>query len=326
MPLDVDRRVRRYLDQTGRRELTARQARRAQRKERRDFANDIDATGSCCCNGCIGEGPCDLDLGRSDEEDWGCCALDEGHGGPCQWRCSDCGGDGNCLACRGDGEDGSGLPGTCMECGGSGRCPAGCDEGCRPMSTEPLPERTFDPATDRGPLPPLPDSAYPPDARPIPPDDRLDGPIHSWFGLTYSNYLVLHRTMMQSMPVAWQERAVTLLDELDQAFAHIERTPSYIVRPARESEYGALSDAEMKLLDVTCSSDEPDPEHDPGVFYDADGDEHEPWERVLVPSGADPVAHYNRGRTYIPPDQGVCGACGATDCDGGPECLGATSA
>lgn len=23
--------------------------------------NDIEATGGCCCNGCIGEGPCDLD-------------------------------------------------------------------------------------------------------------------------------------------------------------------------------------------------------------------------------------------------------------------------
>jgi len=36
MPLDVDRRVRRYLDQTGRQKLTARQARRAKRKTRRD--------------------------------------------------------------------------------------------------------------------------------------------------------------------------------------------------------------------------------------------------------------------------------------------------
>lgn len=29
--------------------------------------NDIDATGHCCCNGCIGEGPCDLDPIRLDE-------------------------------------------------------------------------------------------------------------------------------------------------------------------------------------------------------------------------------------------------------------------
>lgn len=32
--------------------------------------NDIDATGHCCCNGCVGMGPCDLDLGFGREEGW----------------------------------------------------------------------------------------------------------------------------------------------------------------------------------------------------------------------------------------------------------------
>lgn len=31
--------------------------------------NDIDATGHCCCNGCVGMDPCDLDLGRPDPDD-----------------------------------------------------------------------------------------------------------------------------------------------------------------------------------------------------------------------------------------------------------------
>jgi transcriptional regulator with XRE-family HTH domain len=31
--------------------------------------NDIEATGRCCCNGCIGEGKCDLDPSRWDEDD-----------------------------------------------------------------------------------------------------------------------------------------------------------------------------------------------------------------------------------------------------------------
>lgn len=94
---------------------------------------------------------------------------------------------------------------------------------------------------------------------------RLDGPIHSWFGLTYSNYLVLCRSMMQSMPVEWQQRAVELFDELDGAFPDLKRAPSYIVQAARESEYGA---------------------------------------RVLVPIGEDPVPHYDRGRTFIEPTGG----------------------
>lgn len=29
--------------------------------------NDIEATGSCCCNGCVGEGICDLGDGRDDD-------------------------------------------------------------------------------------------------------------------------------------------------------------------------------------------------------------------------------------------------------------------
>lgn len=39
-------------------------------------------------------------------------------------------------------------------------------------------------------------------------------PIHAWFGLTYSNYLVLHRAVLQSMPDDWQARFVGMLDEL----------------------------------------------------------------------------------------------------------------
>ncbi len=30
---------------------------------------DVEATGECCCAGCIGMGPCDDDLGKSDPDD-----------------------------------------------------------------------------------------------------------------------------------------------------------------------------------------------------------------------------------------------------------------
>jgi hypothetical protein len=32
--------------------------------------NDIEATGSCCCNGCIGEGTCDLEPTDPDNWNW----------------------------------------------------------------------------------------------------------------------------------------------------------------------------------------------------------------------------------------------------------------
>ena len=55
---------------------------------------------------------------------------------------------------------------------------------------------------------------------------RHHGPMHGYFGLSYSNYLVLHRSLIQEMPIEWQERMVSLLDdywttwkpEADQSF------------------------------------------------------------------------------------------------------------
>lgn len=39
--------------------------------------------------------------------------------------------------------------------------------------------------------------------------------IHLWFSLTYANYLVLPRSILQSMPDEWQERFVACLAELE---------------------------------------------------------------------------------------------------------------
>jgi hypothetical protein len=48
-------------------------------------------------------------------------------------------------------------------------------------------------------------------------DPLDDEAIHGWFGLTYANYLVLHRTILQSMPRSWQREFVALLEELRTA-------------------------------------------------------------------------------------------------------------
>jgi hypothetical protein len=140
---------------------------------------------------------------------------------------------------------------------------------------------------------------------PNPPDDRLNGPIHTWFGLSYSNYQVLHRTLMQSMPVEWQERMVACLDELSDAFRHIEHADCYEVTAASEWPYGELSEGQMKALGVEpCEPQDADPgeAERPNRFYDRDGNEHYEHDRVLVPLlRGDPVPHYNRGRTFVEP-------------------------
>lgn len=134
--------------------------------------------------------------------------------------------------------------------------------------------------------------------------------IHGYFGLSYANYLVMHRSLLQSMPEQWQAQFVAMLEEYDAAFDHVPRAEIYEVRAARVSEYGELTEAERELLSVTSSMDEldadtPEEQYDEAseneVFYDRDGDVHQPWERVLVPTGPDPVPQYERGRARVEP-------------------------
>jgi hypothetical protein len=54
-------------------------------------------------------------------------------------------------------------------------------------------------------------------------------PIHHWFELTYSNYLVLPRSILQSMPQDWQARFVRCLEELRDV-APDDAPDSYWVR------------------------------------------------------------------------------------------------
>lgn len=66
-----------------------------------------------------------------------------------------------------------------------------------------------------------------------------DEDVHLWFGLSYSNYAVLPRTLLQAMPGSWQRRFVGLLDELADATREIACPDVYEVRVRDESgRYG----------------------------------------------------------------------------------------
>lgn len=125
--------------------------------------------------------------------------------------------------------------------------------------------------------------------------------VHTFFGLTYSNYLVLHRTLLQSMPEAWQHQFVALVEQMRRAFSHVDQANSYIVAAATEATYSDLTDRDMQDLDITA-----DPPATPGdlvdTYHDRDGREHDAHDRVMVPlAGGDPVPHYDRGRAHIEP-------------------------
>ncbi len=127
-------------------------------------------------------------------------------------------------------------------------------------------------------------------------EDPGGEPVHEWFGLTYSSYQVLPRVLMQSMPVAWQRQMVGLLEQLRDAFSHLEQAGAYDVQAAIEVEAGELTPAQMKATGVTREEDE---ENDETVYRDAEGDELRYDSRVLV-RVAEPLPPYNRGRTRIP--------------------------
>lgn len=125
--------------------------------------------------------------------------------------------------------------------------------------------------------------------------------VHTWFSLSYSNYAVLPRTLLQSMPDEWQARFVVLVDELSDAYAHIDHAPGYDVTAGNWVYVNECTPEQLKAAGVTCSTDDPDyPDDSDIVYYDAAGNEMGPADRVFV-AGSDPVPHYNRGRTYIAP-------------------------
>lgn len=55
-------------------------------------------------------------------------------------------------------------------------------------------------------------------------------PMHGWFGLSYANYLVLERSLIQSMPAEWQRRLLECLDDLHERFDGVERAAGFQVR------------------------------------------------------------------------------------------------
>lgn len=59
-------------------------------------------------------------------------------------------------------------------------------------------------------------------------------PIHTWFELTYANYLCLPRSVLQSMPVEWQRSFTALLREMSALYAGLD-WPSYRVSAVDQS-------------------------------------------------------------------------------------------
>lgn len=56
------------------------------------------------------------------------------------------------------------------------------------------------------------------------------GPMWNWFGLSYSSYLVVPRTLLCGMPDDWQEKFATLLDECRDTYDSSKIEDNYDVK------------------------------------------------------------------------------------------------
>lgn len=71
---------------------------------------------------------------------------------------------------------------------------------------------------------------------------QSDEPIHSYFGLSYDSFVVLHRSIMQSMPVDWQSKMAVLLMEADEAAADLPGMPERYSLIARDERGRIVKD------------------------------------------------------------------------------------
>jgi hypothetical protein len=128
--------------------------------------------------------------------------------------------------------------------------------------------------------------------------------IHKHFGLSYTNYLVIPRTLLQSMPDEWQTPFVALLKVLEGAFAHVPQADVYDVTAGKEDLLRDMTESELFQAGVEVSGDD-ELGHGPDTVYrsiktgeELDGDSYG------FRPGKDPVPHYNRGRARVEPRLG----------------------
>jgi hypothetical protein len=125
--------------------------------------------------------------------------------------------------------------------------------------------------------------------------------IHGHFELSYSNYLVLPRTLLQSMPDAWQARFVALVQELRDAFEQVPQADGYQVTTGKWMPLDDMTESQLHAAGIDVEGDD-DLGAGPGTRYhrQSDGAELGRHDYGFVPR-PDPVPHYNRGRTRIEP-------------------------
>lgn len=84
---------------------------------------------------------------------------------------------------------------------------------------------------------------YPPEPR-----QRPTSPMHEYLRVphpgTPANYVVLPRSLVEAMPLPWQNAMVQILQEFHQAFGHLD-WPEYRVVPSRKEKLVNLDEEQL---------------------------------------------------------------------------------
>lgn len=80
----------------------------------------------------------------------------------------------------------------------------------------------------------------------------IEEPLHIWFELSYAQFLTLPRLVIENMPLEWQLKMKSLLEELDDTFDWRPKEGRYWVKlkdakgrycdaPLADYRYGSVS-------------------------------------------------------------------------------------
>lgn len=142
-------------------------------------------------------------------------------------------------------------------------------------------------------------------------------PVHEYFELTYAQFIVLPRTVLQSMPTWWQQEFVRLMRKYDEAREGLPQEMQDVEHRVQAGQWCRpfdLDDAVLTRLgwsygdedeSDTSQAEGPDQDQDEDTsrltISDPEGQEHSAFDYcVFVPYAQDPIPHYQRGRTRLP--------------------------
>ena len=86
--------------------------------------------------------------------------------------------------------------------------------------------------------------------------EEKEEPIDEMFGLSYANYYVAPRSVLQSMPVEWQKKFVAIVEELNESIDWVRSGCDYHVIMTENVDLLDNEDFDYTVIKYDCGSDD----------------------------------------------------------------------